>query len=112
MILCYAKVEKKAKLLCSEAHEVYIDETGTARLTETGGISGSTMRMNDGLRNLVEKAMVPFETAINSCTTNPAKLLGLQNRLGKIAVSYDADIVVLKDNFDVLQTYVKGVPQL
>ncbi|MBR6957578.1 MAG: amidohydrolase family protein, partial [Erysipelotrichaceae bacterium] len=39
---------------------------------------------------------------------NPANLLGVGNRKGKLAVNYDADIVVLEDNYDIHQTYVKG----
>lgn len=92
-------------------HEVVIDETGTARLTETGGIAGSTMQMNVGLRNLVEVAQVPFETAINSCTINPATLLGLNDHLGKLQVGYDADAVVLNDDYTVAETYAKGIAQ-
>ncbi len=93
-------------------HEVIIDDNGVAHLTETGSIAGSTLNINKGLYNLVEKACVPFEAAINSCTLNPATLLGLNDHLGKIAAGYDADIVVLNDDYSVKQTICKGIPQL
>ena len=32
--------------------------------------------------------------------------------VGRIAAGYDADIAVLNDDYSVLQTYVKGTPQL
>jgi N-acetylglucosamine-6-phosphate deacetylase len=95
-------------------HEVEIWEDGCAHLTDIPehSIAGSTMHTNDGLRNLVERAGVPFDAAINSCTLNPASLLGLDDHLGKLCAGYDADIVVLNDDYSVEETFCKGVPQL
>lgn len=92
-------------------HEIEIYPDGSAHLTETKSLAGSTMRMNEGLRNLVEIAHVPFASALNSCTLNPASMLGLSHRIGKIVVGYDADIVVLKDDYSVTTTYCKGIAQ-
>lgn len=89
-------------------HDIFVDETGLARLKESNTIAGSTLCMNRGLQILVEKAMVPFDTALNSCTINPARCLGVGDRKGKIVTGYDADLVVLKDNYDVRQTYCRG----
>ena len=71
-----------------------------------------SVKLNQGLRILVEEAMVPFNYAINACTINPARCLGIDDRKGKIGAGYDADIVVLDDNYAVLQTYCKGQAQL
>ena len=87
--------------------EVYPD--GSAHLTSTKGLAGSTLRINRGLEILVEKAGVPFDYAINSCTLNPARALGVDDRKGKICTGYDADIVVLNNDYDVVQTYARGV---
>ncbi len=92
-------------------HEVIIDENGVAHLTDSGSIAGSTLQINQGLKNLVEIAGVPFEAAINACTINPATLLGMHDRLGKISVGYDANIVVLNDDYSVEDTFVKGIEQ-
>ena len=64
--------------------------------------------MNEGLRLLVERAMIPFDAAINSCTINPARCLGLEGRKGKLAAGYDADIVVLEDDYRVAGAYCRG----
>lgn len=93
-------------------HDIEIGEDGLARLKGTDTIAGSTLNMNKGLRILVEQAMIPFDTALNSCTINPARCLGADNRKGKIVTGYDADLVVLEDNYDVTQTYCKGTPML
>lgn len=81
---------------------------GLARLKGTDTIAGSTLCMNDGLKLMVEKAMVPFDAALNSCTINPARCLGLDDRKGKLAAGHDADIVVLEDDYTVCQTYCRG----
>ena len=93
-------------------NEIEIYPDGSAHLTSTGGLAGSTLKINDGLRILVEEAMVPFNYAINSCTRNPAHCLGIQDRKGEISVGMDADLVVLDTNYDVLQTYCMGEAKL
>ena len=93
-------------------HDIEIGEDGLARLKGTDTIAGSTLNMNKGLKILVEQAMVPFDAALNSCTINPARCLGADKRKGKIVTGYDADLVILEDNYDVTQTYCKGTPML
>lgn len=93
-------------------NEIEIYPDGSAHLTSTGGLAGSTLKLNDGLRILVEEAMVPFNYAINSCTINPARCLGVDNRKGLIGVGMDADLVVLEHDYQVRQTYCMGEAQL
>lgn len=93
-------------------HDIEIGEDGLARLKGTDTIAGSTLYMNRGLKILVEKAMIPFDAALNSCTINPARALRVDDRKGRLAAGYDADIVVLEDNYDVIQTYCRGTAML
>ncbi len=95
-------------------HEVEIWEDGCAHLTDVPehNLAGSTMRTCDGLRNLVEKALVPFDAALDSCTVNPAALLGEDSHIGSIKAGYDADLVVLNDDYSIAETFCKGIPQL
>jgi len=93
-------------------NEIVIYPDGSAHLTSTGGLAGSTLNINKGLRILVEKAMVPFNYAINSCTINPARCLGVDDRKGSLEVGKDADIVVLNNDYSVVQTYCNGEAQL
>ena len=92
-------------------NEIIIYEDGSAHLTGAGNLAGSTLRLNDGLRILVEEAMVPFNYALNACTINPARCLGIENRKGQLKAGCDADIVVLEDNYQVHQTYCRGKAQ-
>lgn len=93
-------------------HEIEIGADGLARLKGTDTIAGSTLRMNMGLRLLVEEALVPFEAAVNACTINPAVCLGVDDRKGRIGAGYDADLVLLDDDYEVRQTWCCGKKQL
>ncbi len=93
-------------------HTVEIRENGLAYLKGTDTIAGSTLALNRGLKILAEEALVPFDAALNSCTINPARCLGVDGRKGRLAAGYDGDMVVLEDNYDVCQTYCKGKAML
>lgn len=93
-------------------HPIEIRENGLAYLKGTNTIAGSTLNMNRGLRIMVEEALIPFDTALNACTINPARCLGVDDRKGKICAGYDADLVVLADDYQVLQTYCRGKKSL
>ncbi|MCI8549949.1 MAG: N-acetylglucosamine-6-phosphate deacetylase [Lachnospiraceae bacterium] len=88
--------------------QVELDAQGTARIAGAETIAGSTLKINEGLRILVEEAMVPFDVAVNSCTVNPARCIGIDRRKGKLAAGYDADLVVLEDDYSVVETYCRG----
>lgn len=88
--------------------EIEMKDDDTCRLTSTGNFAGSILRINNGLKILVEEAHVPFEVAISSCTSAPARYLHVDDRKGYIKENYDADLVVLDDNYKVLTTYAKG----
>lgn len=89
-------------------NEIELYPDGSAHLTGAKNLAGSTLRLNEGLKVLVEKAMVPFDAALNSCTINPARLLRIDDHKGKLVAGYDADMVVLNDDYSVSMTYVKG----
>ena len=89
-------------------NEIEIYPDGSAHLTSTGGLAGSTLKLNQGLKILIEEALVPVNTAINSCTINPARCLKVDDHKGAIGVGYDGDLVVLDRDYEVIQTYCKG----
>nr|WP_317999660.1 N-acetylglucosamine-6-phosphate deacetylase [uncultured Faecalibacillus sp.] len=91
--------------------EVIIYPDGSAHLVEAGNLAGSTLNVNKGLKILIEDALVPVNYAINACTSNPARCLHVDDRKGTIGVGYDADLVVLDRDYEVVQTYCKGVGQ-
>ena len=88
--------------------EIEMRDDDTCRLTSTGNFAGSILRINNGLKILVEDAKVPFVIALSSCTSAPARYLKIDDHKGYLKQGYDADIVVLNDNYDVLATYCRG----
>ena len=91
--------------------EIYPD--GSAHIT-TGKkqLAGSTLKVNEGLKILVEKALVPFEIALDAASINPMRYLNMDDHKGRIKAGFDADIVVLEDDYSIRQTYCLGVRQL
>ncbi|MBR3694297.1 MAG: N-acetylglucosamine-6-phosphate deacetylase [Erysipelotrichales bacterium] len=87
---------------------IEIRENGSAYLKAYETLAGGTMKFNEGLRNLVEKVYIPLDWAINMCTLNPAKYLGIDDHKGKIMAEYDADLVVLDRDYEVVQVYHHG----
>ncbi len=85
-----------------------VDENGAAFIKGTNTLAGSTLMFNKGFRDLVETAEIPFSHALAALTENPARLLKLDHRIGYIRPGYDADIVVLEDDYRVTETFCKG----
>ncbi len=69
---------------------------GRATLPGTDTIAGSTLTMDQALRNAVAFARVPVADAATMAATTPARLLGVDDRKGAIAVGLDADLVILE----------------
>ena len=67
---------------------------GDAYLTGTTTRAGSTLDAYQGLANVVTFTGLPLHEAIKLWTVNPAKLVGLSNRIGTIEVGKDADFIL------------------
>ena len=73
----------------------------------SGVIAGSSICLDDAIRNMVEKVGVKIPDAIQMVTDTPAKALGLQDK-GRLEAGYDADIVVMDQSFRIHETIIKG----
>ena len=69
-------------------------QNGDARLTDTDVRAGSTLDAYLGLANIVSFTGLPLTEAIKLWTVNPAKLVGLSDRIGTIEVGKDADFII------------------
>ncbi|MGE6226628.1 N-acetylglucosamine-6-phosphate deacetylase [Paenibacillus chitinolyticus] len=85
-------------------HHVTVSE-GVARL-EDGTLASSTVTMNEALRLTVDTG-ISLTDAVKMASSSPARLLGLANK-GKISVGFDADLVLLDEQFQVQWTMIKG----
>ena len=73
---------------------------------EDGVLAGSALTMPQAVRNLVEVG-VPLENALAAASTVPARVLGLTH-VGRLVPGGPADVVVLDDSLEVVQTIVGG----
>lgn len=78
-----------------------------ARL-ESGNLAGSTLTMNNAIKNMVRKIGINIEESVRMASLNPARLLGLDKDRGSLTLGKRADIAVLDDNFEVICTIKKG----
>lgn len=65
-----------------------------------GILSGSALTMHKAFVNLVKKLNMPIDEAINMCSLQPARLLGLAGQYGKIAPGYSAQFLVLDNDLN------------
>jgi N-acetylglucosamine-6-phosphate deacetylase len=80
---------------------------GVARYLD-GSLVGTTLSMMGVVRRFVAFTGLPFAAAVDTASRVPARVLGLENRKGRIAVGYDADLVLLDHDGQVHTTVVAG----
>ncbi|WP_020140093.1 N-acetylglucosamine-6-phosphate deacetylase [Streptomyces sp. 351MFTsu5.1] len=83
--------------------EVEVSE-GVARLVEGGSIAGSTLTLDRAFKRAVTVDGLPVEDVVAAISANPARLLGMSDRIGSLEPGKDADLVLLDHRFD-----LKGV---
>jgi len=71
---------------------VYVKD-GVAR-TANGNLAGSTLSLVHGVENLAKFANIPIEDALICATLTPARAVGLESKVGKLAVGNRADFII------------------
>ncbi len=79
-----------------------------ACLLPDGTLAGSTLNIKLAIKNLIEMNKIPLHKAIQMATYNPAKAIGLEDRLGQIKPGFQADLVFLNEALDVKQVIKAG----
>jgi N-acetylglucosamine-6-phosphate deacetylase len=80
---------------------------GSARLAN-GTLAGSVLTMNAAVQNMVELAGLPIENVLPMATEIPARILNIADRKGRLESTYDADIVVLTEKFEIERVFTRG----
>ncbi|MFE9678484.1 N-acetylglucosamine-6-phosphate deacetylase [Streptomyces sp. NPDC006259] len=88
--------------------EVEVSE-GVARLVEGGSIAGSTLTLDRAFKRAVTVDRLPVEDVVAALSANPARLLGMDDRVGSLEPGKDADLVLLDEDFDVRGVMRQGV---
>ncbi len=85
----------------------YRIEGGVVR-TRDGTIAGSALRIDQAVRNYMTFTELPFAQAIIAATYAPARLLGLERELGRVAPGLRADLSFWDDELRVIGTMQSG----
>jgi len=81
---------------------------GVARLAEGGSIAGSTLTLDRAFQRAVTVDELTVEDVVTAISANPAKLLGVYDRVGSLEPGKDADLVVLDEEFALKGVMRKG----
>lgn len=107
-----ARVKPLEKIiLVTDASKFYGVRQG-AVYSEEGRLFGSTVSLNSSLKNMIRSSGKSFREILTTITSNPAKLLSLENKKGHIKKGSDADIVILDKRLAVQAVFLKGNPLL
>lgn len=89
------------------ADENYHVEGGVMRSAD-GTIAGSALRIDQGVRNYMSYAELSFAQAVVAATHAPAKLLGVEREMGRIAPGMRADLSFWDEDYAIIGTMVGG----
>lgn len=87
--------------------QMTIVRRGMAQLPD-GTIAGSAYPLRQGLKTLVQKLHYPLPEAVRYATSNPAKLLGIDNRVGSLEINKEATFIRLSSDFEIKQVWLQG----
>ncbi|MFF2187242.1 N-acetylglucosamine-6-phosphate deacetylase [Streptomyces sp. NPDC058155] len=81
---------------------------GVARLAVGGSIAGSTLTLDTAFRRAATIDQLPVTDIVRAISANPAKLLGVDDRVGSLEAGKDADLVILDADFAIAGVLRKG----
>lgn len=80
---------------------------GIARTLE-GGLAGSTLMMDEAIRNMVKFTNMPLNEILPMATSVPAEAMGWDGQRGELKPGADADFVMIDNDLIVEKTFVLG----
>ena len=86
-----------------------ISVVGGKCVNADGTLAGSDLDMASAVRNAVSMLGVDLADAVAMASGNPATFLGLEDELGRIAPGYRANLVLLDEGMQVVESWVGGV---
>ena len=93
--------------------EVEIHENGKISLAGTPYLAGASLFLDHGIPNTVAYTDATLAEAVETATINPARLLGVDDRLGRVAPGMDASLTLFRwaegqEALSVVATIVRG----
>jgi len=75
-------------------------------------LAGSTLTLDRAVRIFAQFSGATLAQSVALATRNPARMTGLDAEIGKLAPGRSADIAVLSRTNEVVETFLRGEPQL
>ena len=88
--------------------ERVIIEDGVCKLADRSALAGSIATMDRLIRTMVQKAEIPLAEAVRMTSETPARIMGIYDRKGSLAVGKDADIVMMDDSLTIQGVWSMG----
>ena len=81
---------------------------GRKLVTEDGTLAGAAITMRDAVDYVVHTLKMPLADALMMATLTPARLLGVDDRIGRLAPGHRADLVHLTEALEVAEVWSGG----
>ena len=81
---------------------------GNKLTAEDGTLAGAAITMRDAVEYLVHVLKVPLVDALMMATLTPARLLRVDNRIGRLKPGLRADLVHLTDDLQLAEVWMGG----
>lgn len=86
----------------------FIVSDGVARLPDGSRLAGSIQPLSQMIKNMVFDAEIPLWDAVTMASATPAKIIGIQDKLGSIETGKLADLCLMDKNLEVKATMING----
>lgn len=90
--------------------EVIRSENGRCA-TATGTLAGSDLDMLSAVRNSVALLGLELSEAVRMASVYPAAMMGLENELGSLKPGYKANMILVDDELNLLNSWIDGQPE-
>ena len=85
-----------------------IVEDGVCKLADRSALTGSIASGIRLIQVMAEKAEIPVADCVRMAATNPARLMGIDDRKGSIERGKDADLILFNENFHLHSVWIGG----
>jgi N-acetylglucosamine-6-phosphate deacetylase len=85
-----------------------VTQVGTRLTLDDGTLAGAAITLMDAVRYATRTLGIDLADALKMATLTPARLLRVDDRIGRLKPGYRADLVHLGDDLSVLGTWIGG----
>ena len=85
-----------------------IIEGGVAKLPDRSAFAGSVCTANNLVKTMYKTVGVPLDEAVKMITYTPARIMGLDSKMGSLKKGFCADLVLFDDDINIHRTIISG----